>query len=346
LVTSEGDTKVRDAVFGNVGTIITFRVGAPDAEFLEKEFMPEFVQQDLVNLAKANVYVKLMIDGVSSRPFSAQTLPPQSMPLVSQRDVIIKNSQQKYGTPRRIVEEHIANEWATPGDLAIAEKMERRSERPVGEALRNNRDRDGGGQQQPRYQSNSNSQQSQQFRSSSRPPERYDNQPQRSHSGVTNDNANQRFDNPRPRFNTSHGANNDNYRDRPIHQPVSPTSRQDIPIEKPMPPRAIEESQPSQKNDQNVAIVSKQEVIQEIKATERPVAPPLSALRDTEKEVAPVSQLLSKNPPRELPAKKFPKSNVDITALRKAIHDSLQHQTKTEPPVQKDSSGPDIITSG
>src|SRR5271170_4899472 len=100
LVTSEGDTKVRDAVFGNVGTIITFRIGAADAEFLEKEFMPEFTEQDLVNLAKANVYIKLMIDGVASRPFSAETLPPHHAPLVSYRDAIIQNSQQHYGTPR------------------------------------------------------------------------------------------------------------------------------------------------------------------------------------------------------------------------------------------------------
>ena len=69
------NTKVRDAVFGNVGTIISFRVGAADAEFLEKEFMPEFLENDLVNLAKANIYIKLMIDGVASRPFSASHAP-------------------------------------------------------------------------------------------------------------------------------------------------------------------------------------------------------------------------------------------------------------------------------
>ncbi|HEB01417.1 MAG TPA: DUF87 domain-containing protein, partial [Candidatus Portnoybacteria bacterium] len=56
---------VRDAVFGNVGTLIAFRVGAADAEFLEKEFEPEFNMNDLVNLTKYNVYLKLMIDGVA-----------------------------------------------------------------------------------------------------------------------------------------------------------------------------------------------------------------------------------------------------------------------------------------
>jgi energy-coupling factor transporter ATP-binding protein EcfA2 len=136
LVTSDGSTKVRDAVFGNVGTIITFRIGATDAEFLENEFMPEFEQQDLVNLSKANVYIKLMIDGVASRPFSAETLPPQHTPLVNYHDVIIKNSQEKYGTPRAVVEARIASEWASPSDQAVGEKIERRGEKRLSEVLR------------------------------------------------------------------------------------------------------------------------------------------------------------------------------------------------------------------
>ncbi|MBT3690521.1 type IV secretion system DNA-binding domain-containing protein, partial [bacterium] len=61
---------VRAAVFGNVGTIITFRIGAEDADFLVKEFTPRFDETDLVNLPKFNIYLKLMIDGVSSEPFS------------------------------------------------------------------------------------------------------------------------------------------------------------------------------------------------------------------------------------------------------------------------------------
>ena len=131
LVGPEGNTKVRDAVFGHVGTIITFRIGASDAEFLEMEFMPEFLQQDLVNLAKANVYLKLMIDGVASRPFSATTLPPIKVPLVSHRDIIIANTQQHYGTPRSVVESRIADEWVTQSDAAIDDKMSRRNERPL-----------------------------------------------------------------------------------------------------------------------------------------------------------------------------------------------------------------------
>ena len=88
-------TMVRDAVFGNVGTIIAFRVGAEDAEFLEKEFMPEFLQNDLVNLSKANIYIKLMIDGVASRPFSAETMPPQKIPL----DIVSRRDYQEFPRP-------------------------------------------------------------------------------------------------------------------------------------------------------------------------------------------------------------------------------------------------------
>ncbi len=105
------DETVRDAVFGNVGTLLCFRVGAEDAEFLEKEFIPEFTAQDIVNLAKYNVYLKLMIDGVAGRPFSAETLAPFPRPKVSNKEKIIKVSREKYGTPRKEVEEKITK-WS------------------------------------------------------------------------------------------------------------------------------------------------------------------------------------------------------------------------------------------
>lgn len=66
--------EVRSAIFGNVGTLICFRVGATDAEFLEKEFKPEFDNTDLIKLPKFGMYIKLMIDGVTSQPFSAKGL--------------------------------------------------------------------------------------------------------------------------------------------------------------------------------------------------------------------------------------------------------------------------------
>ena len=102
------EAKVRDAVFGNVGTMVIFRVGAEDAEWLEKEFMPEFLATDFVNLGKYNVYVKLMIDGISSRPFSAATMPPFPIPEKIYKDEIISYSRERYATPIKIVEEKIA----------------------------------------------------------------------------------------------------------------------------------------------------------------------------------------------------------------------------------------------
>jgi len=102
------EEEVRDAVFGNVGTIISFRVGADDAEYLEKEFVPEFLAQDIVNLTKYNIYIKLMIDGIASRPFSAETLVPFPKLEQSNREKIIKVSRERYSVPRKIVEDKIS----------------------------------------------------------------------------------------------------------------------------------------------------------------------------------------------------------------------------------------------
>jgi len=93
------DEQVMDAVFGNVGTIVSFRVGAEDAEFLEKWFQPDFMMNDIVNLGKFTVYIKLMIDGISSRGFSAGTLTPFSKLENSNREAIIAYSREKYSTP-------------------------------------------------------------------------------------------------------------------------------------------------------------------------------------------------------------------------------------------------------
>jgi type IV secretory pathway TraG/TraD family ATPase VirD4 len=72
---SQLDLQVRDAILGNVGTIIAFRLGVADAEILAKEFSPEFSVMDLISLPNYHIYLKLMIDGKVSRPFSAETLP-------------------------------------------------------------------------------------------------------------------------------------------------------------------------------------------------------------------------------------------------------------------------------
>jgi CxxC-x17-CxxC domain-containing protein len=107
------DEKVRDAVFGNVGTLMIFRVGAADADFLEKEFAPEFFIQDLVNLGFANIYLKLMINGVASRPFSATTLLPMETAEKSYKEKIIEVSREKYAASKEEVEREIVK-WHEP----------------------------------------------------------------------------------------------------------------------------------------------------------------------------------------------------------------------------------------
>ena len=99
--------EVRAAVFGNVGTMIMFRVGAFDAETLEKEFAPAFEAEDMVNLGIYQVYLKLMIDGVASHPFSATTLPPILLPEKSSREQVMENSRKFFSQPRPDVEEAI-----------------------------------------------------------------------------------------------------------------------------------------------------------------------------------------------------------------------------------------------
>jgi len=101
---------VQDAVFGNAGTIISFRVGAADGEYLEKEFFPTFTQTDLVNLDKYNAYIKLMINGITSKPFSMQTIPP-SGETFGEREKVLAVSRERYGRRRELVEDKIAR-WS------------------------------------------------------------------------------------------------------------------------------------------------------------------------------------------------------------------------------------------
>ncbi len=109
---TEKSTEVRDAIFGNVGTMIAFRIGATDAEFLEKEFEPEFNIQDIINLPNYHIYLKLMVDGVTSRPFSATTLPPFPVSAHDEyKEEIIKLSRKLYGRQKELVEDDISR-WS------------------------------------------------------------------------------------------------------------------------------------------------------------------------------------------------------------------------------------------
>ncbi len=107
------EEEVRAAVFGNVGTTVTFRVGPFDAEILETVFSPEFTAEDLVNLGFAQIYLSLMIDGIGSRPFSAVTIPPIEAPPRSYRKEVIESSRTTFAAPRSSIEDAIVTELTT-----------------------------------------------------------------------------------------------------------------------------------------------------------------------------------------------------------------------------------------
>ncbi len=124
------EEEVRAAVFGNVGTMITFRVGSYDAEVLEKEFAPQFTAEDIVNLGFAQIYLKLMIDGISSQPFSATTLPPIKEPEVSIKDKVIEESRAQFSQSRIVVEGNI-KDWHQPVIPVIVPKPKAKVETPT-----------------------------------------------------------------------------------------------------------------------------------------------------------------------------------------------------------------------
>lgn len=100
------DTKIKDAVLGNVGSIISFRIGVEDAEVIAKQFAPVFNEYDLVNIDRWHAYVKLLLNSSVTRPFDIDTLPPT----IGSRDrakLLKQLSRLKYGRDRAIVEAEI-----------------------------------------------------------------------------------------------------------------------------------------------------------------------------------------------------------------------------------------------
>ncbi len=98
---------IRNAVFGNVGTTITFRVGPFDAETLETMYKPTFLADDIINLGFAQIYLTLMIDGIGSAPFSARTIAPINHPKINFTTEIIAHSRALYSKSRVEVEEMV-----------------------------------------------------------------------------------------------------------------------------------------------------------------------------------------------------------------------------------------------
>lgn len=96
--------EVKAAVFGNVGSMMLFRVGAEDAERFEKEFSPQFTMDDIVNLGFSQIYLRLSIDGAGSKPFSAKTLPPISAHNNDYTEAVIASSRAQFAKPKREAE--------------------------------------------------------------------------------------------------------------------------------------------------------------------------------------------------------------------------------------------------
>jgi len=125
-LSKNNNTEIKDAVFGNVGTMISFKIGTEDAEFLVKEFSPVFNSYDMINIDKGTAYVKLLVDNSATRPFSMKTIWPL---LGTQREGISKKiralSRLKYGQDRNIVEAEIIRRTETRTPVsAISMKAE------------------------------------------------------------------------------------------------------------------------------------------------------------------------------------------------------------------------------
>jgi len=98
--------KIKDAVFGNIGSMIAMRVGAEDAEFLVKQFEPVFDKNDLINIDNFNGYVKLLINGATSLPFNVKFYPPTKGDLELAKS-LKQLSRLKYGREKNSVEAEI-----------------------------------------------------------------------------------------------------------------------------------------------------------------------------------------------------------------------------------------------
>jgi hypothetical protein len=102
------DTSIRDAVFGNVGTMMSFKVGADDAEYMAKEYAPVLTEQDVIGIANYKAYMKLSINNTSSRPFSIETIYDLSKANPKIGEIVTQYSRMKYGRKKEFVDQEIA----------------------------------------------------------------------------------------------------------------------------------------------------------------------------------------------------------------------------------------------
>jgi hypothetical protein len=112
---SQMTESVRNAVFGNVGTVISFRVSVDDAPVLTKQFEPEFEEGDLIQMNNRHFVINMIVNGEKTRSFSATTLSIPPPPTATALDKIIESSRRKYARPKEEVEKEIADILASAG---------------------------------------------------------------------------------------------------------------------------------------------------------------------------------------------------------------------------------------
>ncbi len=123
LLIGDKSTALRDAVFGNVGSMVSFQVGSDDAEPLSLQFEEMVSPKDILSLPKYHAYLRLMIAGIPSKPFSVSTLPPPDFKQDEGRvDTIRKMSRERYAEQRKVVEEKIGKWVAGARESAVAAK--------------------------------------------------------------------------------------------------------------------------------------------------------------------------------------------------------------------------------
>lgn len=111
--TTQLTDEIRDAVFGNIGTIVSFRIGQNDVEALSRYFQPLFDGDDLLRVPNYNSIVRTLVNGVPTQPFSMATLPPLGNPNPGLADALKQLSAAKYGKPKAVVEKAIFDRLAT-----------------------------------------------------------------------------------------------------------------------------------------------------------------------------------------------------------------------------------------
>jgi hypothetical protein len=131
LLIGDKSTALQDAVFGNVGSLVSFQVGSDDAEPLSEQFEEMVSPKDILSLPKYHAYLRLMIKGIPSKPFSVSTLPPPAFEQDEKRiEIIRKLSRERYAERATVVEDKITK-WIASGRVAVkdAKSVEKNKEK-------------------------------------------------------------------------------------------------------------------------------------------------------------------------------------------------------------------------